>query len=54
VPLLLEKDGRLTREVLAKEIGISANAIKQHLGNLQKEKRLQRVGGRKSGYWKVL
>ena len=34
--------------------GVSANAIKQHLANLQKEKKLQRKGGRKDGYWEVL
>jgi ATP-dependent DNA helicase RecG len=49
----LREDSKLTREELAKTIGVSANAIKQHLANLQKENRLKRVGGRKSGYWEI-
>ena len=49
----LREDSKLTREELAKTIGVSANAIKQHLTNLQKENRLKRVGGRKSGYWEI-
>ncbi len=28
--------------------------IKEHLSNLKKEGKLQRVGSTKSGYWKVL
>jgi ATP-dependent DNA helicase RecG len=43
----------MTREDLADAIGVSANAIKQHLSNLQIEGRLERVGGRKEGYWEV-
>jgi DNA-binding IscR family transcriptional regulator len=35
-------------------IGVSPNAIKQHLSKLQNDKLLKRVGGRKSGYWEVL
>jgi ATP-dependent DNA helicase RecG len=51
---LLSSDGKMTREELAESIGVSANAIKQHLANLQTEKKLKRVGGRKDGYWKVI
>jgi len=44
----------MTREDLAKQIGVSRDTIKYHITNLQTEKRLQRVGGRKEGYWEVL
>jgi len=50
----LQKNSKLTRDELADMIGVSPNAIKQHLAKLQKEKKLKRVGGRKAGYWKVL
>ena len=51
---LLYANNRLTREDLAKEIRVSSDAIKHHLSNLQKDKLLTRIGGRKDGYWKVL
>lgn len=44
----------MTREDLAKQIGVSRDTIKYHITNLQTENRLQRVGGRKEGYWEVL
>lgn len=44
----------MTREELAEAIGISANAIKQHLANLQKDGLLKREGSRKEVLWKVL
>lgn len=50
---LLSTNSKLTREDLSKQIGVSANAIKQHLAKLQKEEKLQRIGGRKEGYWEV-
>jgi len=51
---LLTLNNKLTRDDLSNEIGITPDAIKQHLANLQKEKRLTRVGRRKDGYGKVL
>lgn len=39
---------------LSKLIGVSAEAIKQHLSNLKKEGKLKRVGSTKSGYWEVI
>jgi ATP-dependent DNA helicase RecG len=51
---LLKEDKKLTRDGLAKAIGVSSNAIKQHLSKLQNDKLLKRVGGRKDGYWEVL
>lgn len=50
---LLSVDSKMTREDLAHEIGVSANTIKQHLANLQKEGKLERIGGRKDGEWKL-
>jgi ATP-dependent DNA helicase RecG len=51
---LLKINNKMTREDLAKQIGVSRDTIKYHITNLQTEKRLQRVGGRKEGYWEVL
>ena len=52
--LKLKEDGTLTREELAKLIGVSSNAIKQHLSKLKNEDKIKRVGSTKAGYWKVL
>jgi ATP-dependent DNA helicase RecG len=49
----LKKNATLTREELSLIIGVSAEAIKQHLANLKKERKLERIGSTKSGYWKV-
>ncbi|MGI6722777.1 MAG: HTH domain-containing protein [Arcobacteraceae bacterium] len=51
---LLKINNKMTREDLAKQIGVSRDTIKYHITNLQTENRLQRVGGRKEGYWEVL
>jgi len=52
--ILLSQNQTMTRETLAKEIGVSSDTIKLHIANLQKEGRLKRIGGRKNGQWKVL
>jgi len=51
---LLQHDGKMTRDDLAEATGVSANAIKQHLANLQKDHLLKREGGRKHGWWRVI
>ncbi len=51
---LLKEDSKLTRDALSEIIGVSSNAIKQHLSKLQNDKLLKRVGGRKDGFWEVL
>ena len=51
---LIAIDKKSTRESLAVAIGVTGDAIKIHLSNLQKEKKLKRVGGRKDGFWEVL
>jgi predicted HTH transcriptional regulator len=50
----LKKDGSLTREDLAHIVGVSANAVKQHLSKLKTENKIKRVGSTKSGYWKII
>jgi len=52
--IALKKESSLTREDLANQIGVSSNAIKQHLSKLKEENKIKRVGSTKSGYWEVL
>ena len=54
ITVALKQDGSLTREDLADIVGVSANAVKQHLSKLKTENKIKRVGSTKSGYWEVL
>ena len=50
----IKENKNITREELALNLDISINGVKQHILNLKKENRLERVGGRKNGEWRVL
>ena len=49
----LKENPKMTRDELAQNIGVSNNAIKQHLSDLKSNGILKRLGGRKDGYWKI-
>ena len=50
---LISVNNKITRTVLASQIGVSENAIKQQLATLKKEGRLQRKGSAKAGYLEI-
>ena len=50
---LLQEKPELTQQSLAKLIGVSASAIKQHLADLKKSGLIERKGSDRAGYWKV-
>ena len=50
---LIGENSKITRMELAEKIGVSENAIKQHLANLKKENTLKRIGSTKAGYWEI-
>ena len=52
--LALQRDSSLTREELAKLLGVSANAIKQQLAKLKRSNKIKRVGSTKAGHWEVI
>lgn len=49
----LSLNNGLTKDELAGIIGVSSNAIKQHLANLKKNGILRRVGSTKAGHWEI-
>lgn len=51
---LLTADPEMTREMLAEKIGVSPDAVKQHLAKLKNDGVIRRIGGRKEGKWEVL
>ena len=44
----------ISRKELATQVGITADGIKYHLANLQKNGRLKRIGPDKGGHWKIV
>jgi len=50
----IRKDASITRESLADKLGITVNGVKQHISKLKKDGILNRIGGRKSGEWRIL
>jgi predicted HTH transcriptional regulator len=50
---LLSENPKLTRTDIAQLLGKSPNTIKGHLATLKSEKRVERIGSDRDGYWKV-
>lgn len=51
--VLLKTNPSIKTEELAKELGVSLRTVKSIVANLKKEGKLERVGGKKYGRWKV-
>ena len=51
---LIETHPNVTKEEMAKHIGISTTAIDNNINTLKAKGLLERVGGRKDGYWKIV
>lgn len=50
----IKENPRITREELAKLLGITPDGVKYHLDNLKKKGFIKRIGGRKEGVWEIL
>ncbi len=51
---LVIEDKHLTISAMAKQIGTSTTTIDNHIELLKNKNILQRVGGRKTGYWQII
>ena len=51
---LIKENPKITRDNLANNLGISINTVKEYILKLKKEKKLERVGDNRNGYWKVI
>lgn len=49
----LQKDGKLTQKSLAQMVGKSERTIKRITVSLEEKKLIERIGGKRFGYWKV-
>jgi predicted HTH transcriptional regulator len=52
--LLIKQNENITNDIIAKELKISLETSKREMAKLIKKKRIERIGNRKNGYWKVL
>lgn len=50
---LITDNPTITRAQLSEKVGIAQSAVGKHLDALKKDRRIVRMGGRKTGHWKV-
>lgn len=50
---LLKKDGRMTQKKLAEQIGKSERTVKRIISSLEEKGYVERVNGKRFGYWRV-
>lgn len=51
---MIESDPSVTYQKLAREIGVTENAITKHIKHLTVEKLIRRVGPKKGGHWEIV
>lgn len=51
---LIEAKSNVTKEDMAKHLGISTTAIDNNINSLKQKGLLERVGGRKEGFWRII
>ena len=51
---LLANSSNLTIAEIAKELLVSTRAIEKQLAKLKKQRKIERVGPDKGGYWKII
>mgnify|MGYP003296704115 FL=1 len=50
---LIKKDGKLTQKKIGELIGKSDRTVKRITASLEEKKYIERVNGKRFGYWKV-
>jgi hypothetical protein len=51
---LIKVNTQITIKQLAQEMGLSTRSIEKNIAKLKLEKRLERIGGDKGGFWKTM
>ncbi len=51
---LIAEEPQITAIQLAKQIGLTSRAVEKHLKKLKESGKIERVGGRKEGYWHII
>ena len=50
----LKENPKITIPEIAENLGLTTRAIEKHIGKLQTNRVIQRIGGRKEGHWEVI
>ena len=51
---LIKENPKITRKELSEKLGINSSAIQRHIQKLKTEGLIERIGGDKGGYWKII
>jgi len=51
---VVRRNPAVTISELAKETGVTTRTVERHIKRMQGEGILERIGGRKEGYWKIV
>lgn len=51
---LIDEDVKITQNRLVEKTGLSASTVKRVLARLKDDNRLERIGNKRSGFWKIL
>jgi len=51
---LITENPKITRIQLSEKLGINPSAIQRHIQKLKGDGLIERIGGDKGGYWKIM
>ena len=51
---LIKGNTKMTTAILAKKLKISTKTIERAIKTLKEENKIERIGGDKGGYWKII
>ncbi len=51
---LITLNSHISAIMMATKMNVSSRQVQKYLRNLQEQKKITRVGGRKLGYWKII
>ncbi|MBQ6735402.1 MAG: Fic family protein [Lachnospiraceae bacterium] len=51
---IISEKPAITRKELSTELGVNPSAVQKHIARLKEEGAIERVGGARGGYWKIL
>jgi len=51
---VVRRNPAVTISELVKETGVTTRTVERHIKRMQSEGILERIGGRKEGYWKIV
>ncbi len=50
----IAENPKITRARLSEQLGIASSAVQKHIDALKADEIIERIGGAKGGYWKII